>query len=57
MEAAADEETLADPIARPFAASLGYSHATFFVDETAQRQVLIDAFDQIRLAGPIRARR
>ncbi len=51
LEAAADEELLADPILGPFAASLGYSHATFFVDETAQRQVLIDAYDQIRLAG------
>lgn len=51
LEAAADEELLSDPILGPFAASLSYSHATFFVDETAQRQVLIDAYDNVRLMG------
>ena len=42
---------LADPILGPFSAGLAYSHATFFIAESAQRQVLIDAFDNIRLAG------
>lgn len=51
LEAAADEELLADPVLGPFAAGLEYAHATFFVDETAQRQHLIDAYDQIRLGG------
>lgn len=51
LEAAADEALLADPILGPFAAGLEYAHATFFIDETAQRQHLIDAFDQVRLGG------
>jgi multiple sugar transport system substrate-binding protein len=51
FEAASDPELLADPHLGPFAAGLGYAHATFFVDETAQRQVLIDAYDRIRLEG------
>lgn len=51
LEAATDEEILEDPILGPFSAGLEYSHATFFVDETAQRQVLIDAFDNVRLGG------
>ena len=49
--AASDEAILADPILGPFSAGLAYSHATFFVDESQQRQVLIDAFDNIRLGG------
>ncbi len=51
LSAAGDEMILADPILGPFSAGLAYSHATFFVDESAQRQVLIDAFDNIRLGG------
>ena len=51
LSAASDEMILADPILGPFSAGLAYSHATFFVDESAQRQVLIDAFDNIRLGG------
>lgn len=51
LAAASDEEILEDPILGPFSAGLGYSHATFFVDESAQRQVLIDAFDNVRLGG------
>ncbi len=51
LEAASDPELLADPILGPFAAGLEYAHATFFVDETAQRQHLIDAYDSIRLNG------
>lgn len=51
LEAAADPALLADPKLGPFAAGLGYAHATFFVDETAQRQHLIDAYDRIRLEG------
>lgn len=51
LEAASDPAILEDPLLGPFAAGLEYSHATFFIDESAQRQVLIDAFDQIRLNG------
>jgi multiple sugar transport system substrate-binding protein len=51
LEAASDPELLADPLLGPFAAGLEYAHATFFVDETAQRQTLIDAYDRIRLEG------
>lgn len=52
QNAAADNpELLEDPILGPFVAGLSYSHATFFVDETAQRQNLIDAFDLVRLSG------
>jgi multiple sugar transport system substrate-binding protein len=51
LEAAKNEELLADPELGAFAAGLPYSHATFFVDETKQRQHLIDAFDAVRLTG------
>lgn len=50
LEAAGNEELLADPILGAFAAGLPYAHATFFVDESVQRQVIIDAYDQVRLA-------
>lgn len=49
--AVSDPELLADPILGPFIAGLEYSHATFFVDESQQRQNLIDAFDLVRLSG------
>ena len=51
LDAASDPVILDDPVLGAFSAGLGYAHATFFVDESAQRQVLIDAFDQVRLAG------
>ena len=51
LTAASDEMILADPILGAFSAGLAYAHSTFFVDESAQRQVLLDAFDNIRLAG------
>jgi multiple sugar transport system substrate-binding protein len=51
LEAADEEVLLADPKLGPFAEQLSYAHATFFVDESKQRQVLIDAFDAVRLAG------
>ena len=46
-----DPALLEDPFIGPFVAGLNYSHATFFVDETAQRQVMIDALDLVRLSG------
>jgi multiple sugar transport system substrate-binding protein len=51
LEAAGNEDLLADPILGAFAAGLPYAHATFFVDESIQRQVLIDAYDSVRLTG------
>ena len=51
LEAANDEELLADPILGAFAAGLPYAHATFFIDESVQRQVIIDAYDSVRLTG------
>lgn len=49
--AANDPALLEDPVLGPFIAGLSYSHATFFVDETQQRQHLIDAYDLVRLSG------
>lgn len=49
--AAGDPELLEDPVLGPFVAGLSYSHATFFVDESQQRQHLIDAYDFVRLSG------
>ncbi|MCA9912920.1 MAG: extracellular solute-binding protein, partial [Anaerolineae bacterium] len=46
-----NEELTSDPILGPFITGLAYSHATFFVDESQQRQNLIDAFDLVRLSG------
>jgi len=51
IEAASDDALLEDPILGPFVAGLAYSHATFFADESQQRQVMIDAFDLVRLSG------
>ena len=51
LEAANDEALATDPILGAFARGLSYAHATFFVDESQQRQALIDAFDAIRLLG------
>lgn len=44
-------ELTEDPILGPFITGLGYSYATFFIDESVQRQVFIDAFDLVRLSG------
>lgn len=46
---AADPKLAQDPIYGPFIASLPYAHATFFVDETAQRTVLVDAINEVVL--------
>lgn len=40
-----------DPIYGPFLKGLEYAHATFFVDETAQRKVMMDAVDKVWLKG------
>ena len=51
LEAAANEELLANPNLGAFAASLPYANATFFIDEKAQRQAIVDAYDEYRLLG------
>ena len=51
LESAGDPMLQEDARLGPFAAGLEYAHATFFVDESQQRQHLIDAYDLIRLEG------
>jgi multiple sugar transport system substrate-binding protein len=51
LDAAGDPELLADPKLGAFAKGLEYAHATFFVDESKNRQALIDAYDSVILAG------
>ncbi|HEV2357166.1 MAG TPA: extracellular solute-binding protein [bacterium] len=46
---AADPKLAQDPVYGPFIASLPFAHATFFVDETAQRTVLVDAVNEVVL--------
>jgi multiple sugar transport system substrate-binding protein len=42
-----DAKLTGDNIFGPFISGLGYSRATFFVDESAQRQVLVDAVNEV----------
>lgn len=39
------EANLADPKYGPFIRGLAYAHATYFVDETGQREVMVDGVD------------
>ncbi len=48
---AEDKDLLKDPVFGPFLAGLAYAHATFFVDETAERQAIIDATNEVMLRG------
>ena len=49
--AAMTEKNLADPVFGPFVAGLGYANTTVFVDESGQRQVLVDAVSRMFLEG------
>ena len=51
LEAASDPELLADEKLGAFAAGLPYAHSTFFIDESKDRQALIDAYDAVILTG------
>lgn len=51
QELADDVDLLKDPIYGPFIAGLKYAHSTYFVDETAERQALIDATNEVILKG------
>jgi multiple sugar transport system substrate-binding protein len=46
-----DESLVADPVNGPFIAGLAYAEATQFVDEAAQRQVMLDAYNRVLLEG------
>jgi multiple sugar transport system substrate-binding protein len=50
LEAANNPDLLADEKLGAFAAGLPYAHSTFFVDESKDRQALIDAYDAVVLA-------
>jgi multiple sugar transport system substrate-binding protein len=49
--AAMTEANLADPVYGPFIQGLEYAQTTIFADETAQRQVLLDAVQRVLLEG------
>ncbi len=51
LEAANDPELLADPKLGAFAAGLPYAQSTFFVDESKDRQAILDAYDAVVLTG------
>lgn len=44
-----DAELREDPVYGPFIRGLEYAHATFFVDEQQEREIMIDAFDRVLL--------
>ncbi len=46
-----DPELAADPVFGPFIRSLAYATATKFVDESAQRSVIVDAVNRVLLEG------
>jgi multiple sugar transport system substrate-binding protein len=46
-----DPELVSDPVFGPFISSLAYATATVFVDESAQRDVIVDAIDRVVLEG------
>jgi multiple sugar transport system substrate-binding protein len=46
---AEDPKLAQDPVFGPFIQSLPYAHATFFIDESAQRTVLVDAVNEVVL--------
>ena len=44
-------ENLNHPLYGPFIRGLDYAHATYFIDESGQRQVMLDAVDEAVSAG------
>ncbi len=46
-----DPELASDPVYGPFISSLAYATATTFVDESAQRAVVVDAINRVALEG------
>jgi multiple sugar transport system substrate-binding protein len=51
LEAANDPALLADEKLGAFAAGLPYAQSTFFVDESKDRQAVLDAYDAVVLTG------
>ena len=51
LSAASDADLLADEKLGAFAAGLDYAEATFFINESDDRQAIIDAFDGVILNG------
>jgi len=49
LEAASDPALLSDPKLGAFAAGLAYAQSTFFVDESKDRQAILDAYDAVVL--------
>jgi multiple sugar transport system substrate-binding protein len=47
----ADPELAADTVYGPFVRALDYAHATVFVDEGGQRDVMVDAINEVVLQG------
>jgi len=47
----ADPELANDPVYGPFVRALDYAHATVFVDELGQRDVMVDAINEVVLLG------
>jgi len=47
----ADPDLLTDPVFGPFIAGLSYAEATPFVDELAQRDIMINAYNRVLLEG------
>lgn len=50
-EIATDEDLLKDEVMAPFIRGLEYAHSYFYVDEAADRQVILDAIDMVLLEG------
>ncbi|WP_235848396.1 extracellular solute-binding protein [Litchfieldia alkalitelluris] len=48
---ASQDKFITDPLLGPFIEQLPYANAHFFVDETAERQLMMDAVDQVVLNG------
>ena len=46
-----DAELLADPIMKPFIEAVPYATSYFYVNETDDRQIMLDAIDQVILQG------
>jgi len=51
QSAALTEENRSDPVYGPFVEGLGYAHSTEFVDESGQRQLMVDMVSRIELEG------
>ncbi len=47
----ADPDLASDPVYGPFVRALDYAHATTFVDELGQRDVMVDAINEVVLQG------